>query len=61
MVAPTFKTNDQSPFLNLFQNVTTKFWIRMKKPTLRQGEKVVTKAIPTLSTIRILGFSNDSS
>ncbi len=33
----------------------------MKESTLRRAEKVVAKTVPTLSTIRILGFSNGSS
>jgi hypothetical protein len=51
MVAPTLKTNDQSPFSNLFWNVTIKFWTWMKDPTLRQGEKVVTKVAPIVKVI----------
>jgi hypothetical protein len=55
VVVPNFKTNDQSPFSNLFQNVTPKFWTWIKDPTLKQGENVVTKVALTIRvTIRNL-------
>jgi hypothetical protein len=48
VVASTLKTNDQSPFSSLFQNVNPKLWTQMKEPTLKRGEKVNINATPTI-------------
>jgi hypothetical protein len=47
--APTLITKPQSPFSNLFRKVPSKLMMNKKHPTLRWGEKVVTKYHPTIS------------
>lgn len=51
VLAPTLITKPQSPFSNLFQKVPSKLMMCKRHPTLRWGEKVVTKYHPTISVI----------
>jgi hypothetical protein len=51
IIAPTFKTNSQSPLSNLFLKVTPKLSTHMKDVTFKQGEKVETKLDPTFRII----------